>query len=192
MATAYAAITNAEIDPDSPVTTALMTKLRDNPIASHRMKYKTALTSRSSTTILADPHLTMTVYGGLTYIFRFAGSCNLNPDIKVRITTPDPVNDVGYMIGSYGVGYDGGGATQFAPSEYSTALIANAINAVYTFLDGGGGNSGEVWFCIDGFVKTDAGTASGTLSFDWAPNTAASLTLEAGCILSAYRADGET
>ena len=38
---AYSAITNAEIDPDSPITTGLMTKIRDNPIASHKYVRRT-------------------------------------------------------------------------------------------------------------------------------------------------------
>ena len=33
MATSYSAILNSEVDPDSPLTTSLMTRLRDNPIA---------------------------------------------------------------------------------------------------------------------------------------------------------------
>ena len=113
--TTYTAITNAEIDQDSPLTETLATKWRDNPLAMFE----------GST---GAPNLSYAALGTLA-----AGS-----DIKIQVTS----NSATFLIVQPGVvrvnvtGLGGGNYTFSANGSIFASGVATDINVDYTLPNG--------------------------------------------------------
>ncbi len=91
---ARAVITNAEIDPESPATTGLMTKYRDNDLAlfeGHVFVKKPGDESDVTDVLQDDDDLKLTMLANQTWhveITLFVTTSNINADIELDFTTP--------------------------------------------------------------------------------------------------------
>ncbi len=108
---AWIPIVNAEIDPDSPITTGLKTKYRDNDEAMYNASIyarKAAPTVRNLAGVIDDPHLTVTPVINSIYmveILVWVTTANAAADFQYDFTTPGGSTfDIGVMGGVGGAG----------------------------------------------------------------------------------------
>jgi hypothetical protein len=163
----YSAITNGEIDPDSPLTTSLATKWRDNPISAQKGRQKPAIeTIQSDTTLSDDDTLVFnSLPGGFTLYVEFYIRYTLvggGQGFKYSVVTSDPANDVGYF-GSI------------------------SINSTQTTAPG----AGTFAITLPGTVVLDATPDPGYIKFQWSQNVllAIDTSVEAGSWAVVYHLD---
>ena len=181
----WSAIAAGEYDPDSPITTGLVGKIIDNPLAEKKWARKTGdQTITNDNSLGSDTDLTLTVVGGQTWMF--AGALYVvtdsAPDFQFSIATPDTGNDDGAVYFDDAFRNDGDGLT--------LAAAPLALNTAAEILfDGGGDGSGVIQF--HGFVQLDATPTSGALAVAWAQNTSDgnNTTLKEDSYLYAVRLD---
>jgi hypothetical protein len=161
----WSEILNAAIDPDSPITTTLMTQMRDNPIASHKYVARTTAVTPVNTTSLADDvDLQFTVDANTAYIFKaviaFTNSASGN-FFRASINGP--------ALSTISVQHNVSGRASTASitgtnpmGSYFTTTLDDPV-----ILDTGGSAAGDdASDLIEGFILT--GANSGSVVLRWA------------------------
>ncbi len=155
---AWSAITDAEIDPESPATTGLMGKYRDNQEAWHNGNIyarKAAPTIRNLAGISDDPHLTVTPVANSIYMVKlvlFITTANAAADIRFQFTTPAGSTAV--------IGY-------LAPNQNPGAArcIFSAITAAPSTMNYDVAQTGVVML-FEGTLRTAAAATAFALAWD--------------------------
>ncbi len=159
---AYSAITNAEIDPESPATTALMTKYRDNNLAVYQdirafvaKANDEDLINDNTLGVANDSELLFAVGANEIWFYTIIGgfTTTVNADFKFSLVTPG-----------------GTGLLQYMFMSSTTALLrldTVAVNTPTSIIVAGA--AGDEAFRIDGYAAT-AG-AGGNVQFQWCQNT---------------------
>ena len=184
----FSEITNGEIDPDSPFTTALATKYRDNPIASHKYVRRAAAgpTVTNSVVLVDDTVLEFAADASTAYAFKIVCKfLNAGGNVGVRTAIDVPA---GATLS----------AGMFTIEDCATALMTAAENvAAYItttdddpgIFDTGGSVMTSPGILIEGFVLT---VGAGTVKLRYACGINApgnSVTIQAGSFLTYHRVD---
>ena len=184
----YSAITNAEIDPDSPITTSLMTKMRDNPIASLKCIRRSVNgpDKQNNTTLSDDGVLQFSVDANQTYCWALWGQfqCRTADALKLAFTAP-----VGTVLSFSGV-FATGGSTEYDGRVFGTV----AGTGYRVWFAGSTANDVTPSFIIRGYGAV--GGTAGNIKFQYAEWVAggggAGTYIVAGSAIEWFRMDDET
>lgn len=186
----YSAITNAQIDPDSPVTTGLATQWRDNPIASHKFVRRIAVGPlvTNSAVLVDDTVLEFAADANTDYAFKviahFLMTGGGGKGVQTAIDVPAGTALTAYMTG-------------FGDTAAFTAMDLTDESAYFTTTDDdagsfrdAGGNANEVTVVIEGMARI-AG-AAGDVKLRYAQAIAQAATTvqsQVGSFLTYHRVD---
>jgi hypothetical protein len=187
----YSPISAGQIDEDSPVTTALKTANRDNPLARQKVSILAAPVTINNTATPSATGLSLAVVGGATYwvygVFSWTDSAtgvplDPGPGLRFELVTPDPINDVGkhYLYGYNTI------VPEVVPGTGQVASIDDDV-VVYSRLTG----APEYIHIYEAYVTTDATPSSGTLAL-WAAQRVADASdtvIAAGSYIAAVMVD---
>ena len=174
---AWVPITNAEIDPDSPATTGLMTKYRGNDEAlrdSFVLVRKPALENEAGVVLQDDDDLKLTMPANTTWYVR------LGLNVRTDLIATDFQFDFTFPVGAtYLFLYDAHGSNVLA--TIVSDIITEASGATLVNYAAAGAANHPLW--IDGIVVNAAN--AGDLQLQWACAVAGVSTMRAGSFLVA-------
>ena len=184
----FSAITNGEIDPDSPFTTALATKYRDNPIASHKYVRRTVAgpTVTNSVVLVDDTVLEFAADASTAYAFKIVCKfLNAGGATGVRTSVDVPAGAT-LSAGMLAIEDCVTGTMTGAENTASYMTVTDDDPGIF---ETGGVIMTSPIVLIEGFVLT---VGAGTVKLRYAEGSAAggtSVTAQIGSFLTYHRVD---